>query len=125
MMSRVRSRDTAPEKAVRSLIHQMGFRYRLYKRGLPGSPDIVLTRHKKVVFVHGCFWHQHKGCPSAAKPKSNQEFWNAKLDENVRRDRSNQGALNQSGWESLVVWECELTDHDSLIGKLKIFLDVA
>ena len=124
MMSRVRSRDTAPEKAVRSLVHQMGFRFRVHKRSLPGSPDIVLARHKKVVFVHGCFWHQHKGCPSASKPKSNQGFWNAKLEENVRRDKSSQGALDQMGWKSLVVWECDLTNYDGLIGKLEKFLDV-
>ena len=124
MMSRVRSRNTAPEKAVRSLIHQMGFRFSLHKGSLPGTPDIVLTRQKKVVFVHGCFWHQHDGCPSAKKPKSNQEFWNAKLNDNVRRDRSTQRLLNQMGWECLVVWECDLANYDALVGKLKVFLDV-
>ena len=109
---------------MRSLIHRLGFRFSLHKGSLPGSPDIVLTRHKKVVFVHGCFWHQHDGCPSARKPKTNQGFWNAKLDDNVRRDKSTQRLLDQMGWKCLVVWECDLVNYDGLVGKLKIFLDV-
>ena len=108
MMSQVRSRDTIPEKAVRSLIHRMGFRFRLHKSGLPGKPDIVLARHKKVIFVHGCFWHQHENCPSAKRPKSNQVFWNTKLDENIQRDKSTERTLEQSGWRVQVVWECDL-----------------
>ena len=123
MMSKVRSQDTAPEKAVRSVIHHMGFRFRLHQKSLPGSPDIVLARHKKVVFVHGCFWHQHEGCPSATRPKSNQGFWNTKLDENVQRDKSTQSLLDQMGWKCLVVWECDLANYDGLVGKLKMFLD--
>ena len=124
MMSRIRNRNTAPEKAVRSVIHQMGFRFSLHKGSLPGKPDIVLTRHKKVVFVHGCFWHQHDGCPSAKKPQSNQDFWNAKLDDNVQRDKYTQRLLDQLGWKCLVVWECDLANYGSLVGKLEKFLDV-
>lgn len=124
MMSRVQNRNTAPEKAVRSVIHRLGYRFSLHNRTLPGNPDIVLTRHKKVVFVHGCFWHQHDGCSSAKKPKTNQEFWNTKLDENVRRDKSVQYLLGQLGWKCLVVWECDLANHDRLVGTLKKFLHV-
>lgn len=124
MMSQVRSRDTAPEKVVRSAVHRMGFRFRLHNSRLPGNPDIVLARHKKVILVHGCFWHQHEDCRSASRPKSNQAYWNSKLDENVRRDVSNQRKLAQLGWRLLVVWECDLKRRDQLLGKLKQFLDV-
>ena len=106
------------------MLHRMGLRFSLHKSSLPGSPDIVLTRHKKIIFVHGCFWHQHENCPSAKKPKSNQEFWNTKLDENVRRDKSTQHLLSQLGWKCLVVWECDLANYDCLVGRLKKFLNV-
>ena len=108
---------------MRSVIHRMGFRFRLHHQDLPGRPDIVLSRHKKVILVHGCFWHQHDGCPSAKRPQSNQEFWNAKLDGNIKRDEENQYHLAQLGWEALVVWECDLVDNGILLEMLARFLD--
>lgn len=106
-MSRIKSRDTKPELIVRSLLHRQGFRFRLHDRSLPGTPDIVLKKHKTVIFVHGCFWHQHKGCKYAAMPKTRREFWRQKLAGNVTRDRRNRKALEKLGWRVLVVWECE------------------
>lgn len=123
MMSRVRDRDTAPEMAVRSTVHSMGFRFRLHRPDLPGTPDLVLPRHRKVILVHGCFWHQHSGCPKAKRPSSRREFWNKKLDANVARDRKNVKELEMRGWEVLTVWECETEDPDALITKLEGFLD--
>ncbi len=122
IMAKVRGKDTSPEKFVRSLIHRMGYRFRLHSKDLPGKPDIVLPRHKKVVFVHGCFWHQHEGCPHAARPTSNTEYWNKKLDRNVIRDRESVQKLEYLGWNVLVIWECETRDQERLIEKLKNFL---
>ena len=106
-MSRIRGRDTAPERAVRSALHRAGFRFRLNVEGLPGRPDVVLPRYRTVVFVHGCFWHRHAGCRNATRPSSNRDFWLAKFADNVRRDRRNVTALRKDGWKVLVVWECE------------------
>lgn len=108
MMSRVRSRNTAAEIRVRSYLHRAGFRYRLHEAKLPGSPDIVLPKYRAVVFVHGCFWHQHPGCPRASLPKSNTEFWRNKLSRNIERDLENRRALESSGWKVFVVWTCEI-----------------
>ena len=113
-MSRIRGRDTRPEKLVRSLLHRLGFRFSLKRRDLPGRPDIVLPRHKTVVFVHGCFWHRHAGCRNSVLPKTRPEFWLAKLDGNVARDRRNVAALKRLGWKVLTVWECELADEQKL-----------
>ncbi len=121
-MAKVRGEDTLPEKLVRSLIHRMGYRFRLHLKDLPGKPDIVLPRHKKVIFVHGCFWHQHEGCPHAARPASNIEYWNKKLDRNMIRDRENMQKLEYLGWKVLVIWECETRDQERLIQTLKTFL---
>ncbi len=121
-MAKVRSRDTKPEVLVRSLIHRMGFRFRLHDRRLPGNPDIVLPRHKKIVFVHGCFWHQHEGCPHAARPESNVAYWNKKLDGNMRRDKANLEKLAALGWRVLVIWECETRNRERLILRLQEFL---
>lgn len=106
-MSGVRVRDTKPEKIVRSILHRLGYRFRLQRRDLPGRPDIVLPKYRTVIFVHGCFWHQHKDCRKARRPKSNREFWDSKLDANVNRDHRNQAALEELGWQVIVVWECE------------------
>lgn len=122
VMSHIRSRDTAPEKSVRSLIHSMGYRFRLNRLDLPGRPDIVLPRHKKVIFVHGCFWHHHQGCARAALPSSNRGFWEIKLSKNVARDLSVQEALRNVGWKSLVVWQCQLKDRRQLEQTLRDFL---
>ncbi len=122
IMSRVRNRDTAPEVAVRSMIHRMGYRFRLHARDLPGTPDIVLPRHKKVVFVHGCFWHGHEGCPRAKLPQTNAEFWRKKIETNVRRDRKVVEELAECGWQVLIVWGCELRHPQHLTEKLADFL---
>lgn len=107
-MSRIRSVDTKPEILLRSLLHRMGFRFRIHRRDLPGRPDIVLPKYRTVILVHGCFWHQHPGCIEAKYPKTNTEYWKAKLDGNVARDRRNQHALRKEGWRVLRYWECQL-----------------
>ena len=122
IMAKVRGENTSPERLVRSLIHKMGYRFRLNVKDLPGKPDIVLKKHKKVIFVHGCFWHQHEGCPNAARPSSNTEYWNKKLDRNMIRDRENVQKLAYLGWKVLVVWECEIKDREKLVERLKGFL---
>lgn len=106
MMAGIRSAHTRPEMVVRKALHRRGFRYRIQGRGLPGSPDIVLVRHKAVVFVHGCFWHRHADCAKAATPKSREAFWQAKFTANVDRDQRNITALISLGWRVAVVWEC-------------------
>ncbi len=122
VMAKVRGQDTNPEKIVRSLIHRMGYRFRLHVKDLPGKPDIVLPKHRKVVFAHGCFWRQHPGCEHAARPGSNTEYWNKKLDRNVIRDQEHLERLLYLGWNVLIVWECELKDLDQLVEKLRRFL---
>ena len=121
-MGRVKSRNTKPEMLVRSMIHRMGFRFRLHKKDLPGNPDIVLSRHKKIVFVHGCFWHGHEGCPRSKRPATHAEFWNKKLDQNMERDKRFQRLLKEAGWNVLVVWQCETRKPDELLRKLERFL---
>lgn len=106
MMAGIKSRDTKPERLLRSALHRKGFRYRLDGRSLPGRPDLVLTRYRAVVFVHGCFWHRHAGCRYAATPRTRAEFWQQKFDQNVARDRSSYKALLEKGWRVAVVWEC-------------------
>lgn len=122
IMSRVKACDTKPELLVRSLVHRMGYRFRLHRRDLPGNPDIVLPRHGKVIFVHGCFWHGHKRCPRSKRPTTNKRFWNNKLDRNVERDKRFQRKLRVMGWKLLVVWQCETTKPDKLLAKLERFL---
>ena len=107
-MSRIKSKDTAPEKRVRSALHRAGFRFRLHVKNLPGKPDIVLPKYKTVIFVHGCFWHQHKGCSNATMPSTNQEFWKEKFKRNVERDKHEQAELKKMGWKVSVVWECKI-----------------
>src|SRR5215210_1330722 len=104
VMSRIRSRNTGPERAVRSLLHKMGYRFRLHGTGLPGKPDIVLPRYRTTIFVHGCFWHRHKGCQFCYMPKSRVEFWLAKFESNVQRDRKVKKLLKKQGWQVLTVW---------------------
>jgi DNA mismatch endonuclease (patch repair protein) len=106
-MSRIRGKDTTPEKAVRSLLHRMGYRFRLHGRKLPGRPDVVLARYKTVIFVHGCFWHQHGGCKYCRLPKSNRRYWVNKLLGNHSRDEVHRSALRKLGWRVVVIWECE------------------
>lgn len=110
--------DTGPEVEVRSLLHRSGFRFRKNVRSLPGTPDIVLPRYRTVVFVHGCFWHQHPGCRRATKPASRQEYWDAKLARNIERDREKSDRLIAAGWRVIVVWECETAEPAKLIDRL-------
>ena len=121
-MSRVKGANTEVERLVRKLIHSMGYRFRLHDRSLPGTPDIVFSRKKKAIFVHGCFWHQHDDCLSSRRPKSNQDFWNPKLDRNRERDSANQQQLTDGGWDYLIVWECELRETPTLASRIKEFL---
>ncbi|WP_183682788.1 MULTISPECIES: very short patch repair endonuclease [unclassified Janthinobacterium] len=108
MMSGIQSKNTKPEMAVRRYLHGQGFRYRLHVRKLPGSPDLVLPKYRVVIFVHGCFWHQHAGCRFATQPASNTERWKTKFQNNLERDAKNLAALQTTGWRVIVVWECEL-----------------
>jgi DNA mismatch endonuclease (patch repair protein) len=124
MMSRIKDRDTKPELMVRSLLHSMGYRFRLNRKDLPGKPDIVLPKYKSVIFVHGCFWHQHSECSQGQRqPKSNKDYWNKKLRTTVGRDNKNQILLKELGWKVLVVWECDLNDQDTLFRILSRFLE--
>jgi len=113
-MSRVASRNTRPEIAVRRVLHRLGYRFRLHQDNLPGSPDIVLPRQRIAVFVHGCFWHGHSGCVRAARPSTNVEFWNRKLDVNIQRDVAVQEKLAAAGWTPIVLWQCTLKSSDSI-----------
>jgi len=117
MMSAVRRRDTAPEKAVRSILHRLGLRFRLHDPSLPGTPDIVLPKHATVVMVHGCFWHSHK-CSRGKAPVSHVEFWQPKLENNRLRDRRQARALKSLGWRVLTVWECQTKKPDQLVRRL-------
>ena len=110
LMSRIRAKDTKPELVVRRLLHAMGYRFRLHRRDLPGSPDIVLPRHGVCIFVHGCFWHLHRNCKSARIPKTKRAWWRKKLEGNAARDKRHAAALRRLGWRVLTVWECQ-TDH--------------
>jgi DNA mismatch endonuclease (patch repair protein) len=123
-MSLIRFRDTKPEMAVRRMLHSMGYRYRLHVKDLPGTPDVVFRRRKKVIFIHGCFWHRHPNpaCKLARLPKSRLEFWEPKLEGNRRRDEANLIKLKKMGWNVLVVWECELRDSEQLGNKLLRFV---
>ena len=123
-MSRVRGKDTSAELVVRRVVHRMGFRYRLHDANLPGKPDIVFAKRKKVIFVHGCFWHRHPSpkCRLARLPKSRLDFWVPKLTANRQRDVRNEGELSRAGWHVLVIWECELGNEEKLRERLQRFL---
>lgn len=122
-MRAVRSRDTKPEMAVRRLLHRMGYRYRLHRKDLPGRPDIVLGPRRKLVFVHGCFWHGHT-CPRGARqPATNSQYWSAKIRGNVERYQRQLEQLEAAGWSALTVWECEIADESALAARLSRFLD--
>lgn len=121
-MAGIKAKNTKPEMVVRKAIHAMGYRFRLHRRDLPGTPDIVLPRLRKVVLVHGCFWHRHAGCKYAYMPKSNVIFWLDKFDANVRRDRAAVEALKSLRWDVLTIWECETRDNQRLVTLLQSFL---
>lgn len=121
-MSRIRARDTRPELRVRSIVHGLGFRFRLNAKGLPGKPDLVLAKYKAAIFVNGCFWHQHIGCKRASKPKTNVDYWRPKLEGNSNRDEKNIKALQELGFRVLVIWECELKEVPKLEESILRFL---
>jgi DNA mismatch endonuclease, patch repair protein len=120
-MSRIRGLNTAPEIRVRSILHRLGYRFRLHSKSLPGKPDIVLPKYKAVVLVHGCFWHRH-GCKSTATPKSNTRFWQAKFESNVARDAAVHKQLRAFGWRVLTIWACKIKDEVKLKKQLGRFL---
>ena len=123
-MGRIRNKDTKPEIRVRKIVYGMGYRYRLHKANLPGKPDLVFAGRKKVIFVHGCFWHRHPEptCPLARLPKSKLDFWVPKLEANRQRDEANVRELQQAGWEVLTIWECQLKNEKELKSRIREFL---
>ncbi len=122
-MAQVKSENTSPELAIRKLLHRLGFRFRLHRKDLPGKPDIVLPKHKTVIFVHGCFWHGHLGCKRASRPTSNTDFWNKKLDRNIERDRAAREELEKIGWRVMTIWECEIKDTEKMEGTMNFLSD--
>jgi DNA mismatch endonuclease (patch repair protein) len=122
IMSLIRGYDTKPELIVRSILHGMGYRFRIHQDKLPGNPDIVLRKYSRVIFVHGCFWHGHKGCLRAKRPATHKAFWADKLDKNIARDKTQQRQLKTLGWKYLVIWQCEVDKKHKLRTKLMRFL---
>jgi DNA mismatch endonuclease (patch repair protein) len=121
-MARVKAKNTKPEMFVRRIVHAAGYRYKLHDPNLPGKPDLVFGRRRKVIFINGCFWHSHSECSLARTPKSNFDFWSNKLQRNKARDEENIQKLNELSWEVLVLWECELRNSEVLVEKIKSFL---
>ena len=123
-MAAIRSKDMKPELVVRRLAHSLGFRFRLHRKDLAGKPDLVFPKYKAVIFVHGCFWHQHEDarCLDGKQPKSNQNYWAPKLSRNVERDAKNKASLEQQGWRVLIIWECETKDAVMLASRIHDFL---
>lgn len=121
-MSQIKCRNTKPEVLVRSLVHRMGYRYALNRTNLPGKPDIVLVKHKNIIFVHGCFWHMHNCKYGRVKPATNTNFWQTKRQSNKDRDKRNLKELRKQGWKILVIWECQTKNQDKLTKKLQYFL---
>ncbi len=121
-MSRIRAKDTRPEMHLRRMVHAMGFRFRLHRRDLPGSPDLVFPGKRKVIFVHGCFWHGHTCREGLRRPRSNEAYWLPKIRRTQFRDQENTRSLEKAGWRVLVVWECEMVRPD-LVGKIRAFLE--
>lgn len=117
-MSRIKSKDTTPERIVRSFLHRNGFRFRLHVKDLPGTPDIVLPKYKTAIEVRGCYWHRHEGCKYAYMPKTRAEFWQRKFAENVERDRKTEQALKKLGWRVIVIWECEIEEKELFLSTL-------
>ena len=123
IMAQVKSKGMKPEMQVRRLLHGLGYRYRLHRKDLPGRPDLVFPSRRKVVFVNGCFWHKHAGCPRVRIPATNREYWVAKLERNHARDERNVALLEESGWAVMTVWECQLTDIEDVTERLVDFLE--
>lgn len=118
-MGQIHATDTKPEVKVRSILHRLGYRFRLHRKNLPGKPDIVLPKFKTVIFVHGCFWHRHEGCKYAYTPKTRVDFWKVKFQSNIDRDRKNDANYIKLGWQVVIIWECELSDLAGLVEKIK------
>lgn len=112
IMSRIKNKRTKPEIKIRSIIFNLGYRFRVNRRDLPGIPDIVFSKMKKVIFIHGCFWHGHENCSRSNRPTTNQEFWNRKIDNNITRDKRNIHLLEEDGWDVLVIWQCQIKDNN-------------
>ncbi len=126
IMASVGTKDTKPELLVRSLLHTMGYRFRLHRRDLPGSPDIVLPKYKTVIFVHGCFWHRHLGCKKTTMPRRNADFWRSKFERNQERDVEATCALEETGWRVVTVWQCEAeSGNDFLSVRLRTLLSTS
>ncbi len=123
IMSCVSGKNTKPELIVRSLLHHMRYRFRLHRKDLPGKPDIILPKYKKVIFIHGCFWHGHKNCTRSKRPTTNNEFWQKKLDRNMQHDKEIVHNLKGLGWDILIVWTCEIKNIDQLKDKILKFLE--
>jgi len=123
LMAKVHGKDTGPELFVRRTAHALGYRFRIHRADLPGCPDIVFPSRKKVIFIHGCFWHRHLGCKRASIPRTRQEYWQNKFASNVARDKQNETALRKAGWKILVLWECGLGKKEALNRELRTFLD--
>ena len=122
-MSKIRGKNTTPELIVRKIVFSMGYRYRLHRKDLPGTPDLVFSSLNKVIFIHGCFWHSHPGCKRAFKPSTNSEFWQKKFRRTVERDRINQRDLRRQGWTPVIVWECEVSrDPNDVLQRLQATL---
>ena len=122
-MSRIRAKNTKPEVFVRSMLHRMGYRFRIHLKGLPGKPDIVLPKYHTAIFVHGCFWHGHEGCKDFAPPKTRTEWWLNKINGNKKKDTENIAQLDRQGWQVIIIWECELTP-DERENTIKSLVDV-
>ena len=122
LMAKIKGKNTGPERAVRSLLHRAGYRFRIHVRTLPGTPDIVLPRHRAIVFVHGCFWHRHPNCKTASTPKSHRKFWADKFARNVANDRKHRRQLRRLGWRVLTVWECQLRHPERVLARFQKFL---
>lgn len=122
VMAQVKAKDTIPEMIVRRAAHKLGYRFRLHRRNLPGTPDLVFPRLRKIILVHGCFWHLHEGCKRSKLPTTNREFWQRKLSRNCERDKENLRLLTDSGWAVLILWECELANLEALYARIASFL---
>ena len=125
LMAKIRGKNTRPEIAVRSLLHRAGYRFRIHVSSLPGKPDIVLPKYRTVVFVHGCFWHRHKGCKATTTPKSHRGFWSDKFARNVANDKKHLGQLRRLGWRTVVVWECQLKRPEAVLARIEKVLKKA
>ena len=119
LMAKIRDKNTGPERAVRSLLHRAGYRFRIHVRGLPGTPDVVLPKYRTVVFVHGCFWHRHRGCKIATMPHSHVAFWTEKFRRNVANDARHRRRLRRLGWQVVVVWSCQLKHPERILAKIE------